>query len=120
MNFHEKALFVKPMWRPPEVDERTGSLCPSRYASIRTREELTLFSVARCIMGSFFSGYRGSAAIFASVSPPKGADQVHLAQSPSIRSEAMGHHKPRRSPLHDRDCSRLAPPFFASRAVSFS
>jgi hypothetical protein len=46
-NFYEKALFVK-------VDLATAlwwmqrlSLCPSRYASIRTFGELTL--VARCI-----------------------------------------------------------------------
>jgi hypothetical protein len=54
-NFYEKALFVK-------VDVATvlwltQPLCPSRYASIRTFGELMLSLVARCIMGSVFSGY---------------------------------------------------------------
>jgi len=40
-NFYEKALFVKPTWRPSVVAERI-SFCPSRYASIRTRGEPTL------------------------------------------------------------------------------
>jgi hypothetical protein len=34
MNFYEKALFVKPTWRPSMVAERK-SFCLSRYASIR-------------------------------------------------------------------------------------
>jgi hypothetical protein len=41
-NFYEKALFVKPTWRLCILAERIG-FCPSRYASIRTLRELTLF-----------------------------------------------------------------------------
>ena len=41
MNFYEKALFVKPTWRPSMVAERK-SFCLSRYASIRTFGEFTL------------------------------------------------------------------------------
>src|SRR5215212_171223 len=40
-NFYEKALFVKPTWRPSMVAERK-SFCLSRYASIRTFGEFTL------------------------------------------------------------------------------
>jgi hypothetical protein len=47
-NFYEKALFVKGRRGGPAV-WLTQLLCPSRYASIRTRGELTLFVVARCI-----------------------------------------------------------------------
>jgi hypothetical protein len=42
-NFYEKALFVKPTWRPSVVAERNGFECPSRYASIRTFSESTLW-----------------------------------------------------------------------------
>ena len=41
-NFHEKAHFVKPTWRPC-MAERSISLYPSRYASIRTVSEFTLW-----------------------------------------------------------------------------
>jgi hypothetical protein len=41
MNFYEKALFVKPTWRPLYMAERK-SFCLSRYASIRTFGEFTL------------------------------------------------------------------------------
>jgi hypothetical protein len=40
-NFYEKALFVKPTWRPHCVVNET-SLCPSRRPSIRTVSEFTL------------------------------------------------------------------------------
>ncbi len=40
-NFYEKALFVKPTWRP--LRGVTRLLCPSRYASIRTLEEPSLW-----------------------------------------------------------------------------
>ena len=79
-NFYEKALFVK-------VDVATTVwltqlLCPSRYASIRTLEELTLFLVARCIMRSVFSG--SSEALQSSERSllVERLDQVRLAQSP--------------------------------------
>jgi hypothetical protein len=51
-NFHEKAPFLKADVAALEiVAERNCFECPSRYASIRTRGELTLFFlVARCIM----------------------------------------------------------------------
>jgi hypothetical protein len=42
-NFYEKALFVKPTWRPNLVAECNCFECPSRYASIRAVSELTLF-----------------------------------------------------------------------------
>jgi hypothetical protein len=38
MDFYEKALFVKPTWRPLCVVDATAR-CPSRYASIRTLGE---------------------------------------------------------------------------------
>jgi hypothetical protein len=36
MNFYEKALFVKPTWRPRCLWCERQPFCPSRYASIRT------------------------------------------------------------------------------------
>jgi hypothetical protein len=36
MNFYEKALFVKPTWRPALCGVNANCLYPSRYASIRT------------------------------------------------------------------------------------
>jgi hypothetical protein len=48
MNFYEKALFVKPTWRPVSWLGATA-VCPSRYASIRTLRELTRSLVARYI-----------------------------------------------------------------------
>jgi hypothetical protein len=70
----------------------------------------TLFGGSVHRMRSVFPGYRGSAAIFASVSPPrKRADQVRMAHSPSTRSEAMGPRKLLRSPL-PRCSDQLHPP----------
>ena len=54
-NFYEKALFVKPTWRPLCGDATT--LCPSRYASIRTLEELSCGSSVHR-MRSVSSGQR--------------------------------------------------------------
>jgi hypothetical protein len=42
-NFYEKALFVKPTWRLLLEAECNGFDCPSRYASIRTLGELSLW-----------------------------------------------------------------------------
>jgi hypothetical protein len=83
VNFYEKALFVK-------VDVATALwlkqlLCPSRYASIRTFRELTFSLVARCIMGSVFSGYQGGAAIFRAAFPEGGPSsqlRSHLTLDP--------------------------------------
>jgi hypothetical protein len=54
-NFYEKALFVKPTWRPRCVVDATA-LYPSRYASIRTLGELTLVGGSVHTMRSVFSG----------------------------------------------------------------
>jgi hypothetical protein len=43
VNFYEKALFVKPTWWRPLRGVNATTLCPSRYASIRTLGELALF-----------------------------------------------------------------------------
>ena len=88
MDFYEKAHFVKAdvavlSWRPSAT-----AFCPSRYASIRTFGEPPS-SMALCTMRSVFSELHRGAAIFRSVSPLERVDQVHMAQSPHIRSEAL-------------------------------
>jgi hypothetical protein len=76
-------------WRPL-CGGRNGSLCPSRYASIRALGELTLV-VARRIMGSVFSGRRRCNLLSGL---PGRVDQVRIAQSPSEIRSAFGHQRP--------------------------
>jgi hypothetical protein len=76
-------------WRPL-CGGRNGSLCPSRYASIRALGELTLV-VARRIMGSVFSGRRRCNLLSGL---PGRVDQVRISQSPSGIRSAFGHQRP--------------------------
>jgi hypothetical protein len=60
-NFYEKALFVKPTWRPLPVVNAT-TLCPSRYASIRTLSgSQSLFGGSVHRMRSVFSSQNSPA-----------------------------------------------------------
>jgi hypothetical protein len=54
MDFYERVLFVKPTWRPRYVVNATA-LCPSRYASMRTVSESSLFGDSVHRMRSIFS-----------------------------------------------------------------
>jgi hypothetical protein len=82
-NFYEKALFVKS--RRGGLSVANATLCPSRYASIRTLGELTLFG------GSVHYEIRPFEleALQSSERPSSWrVGQVHMAQSPHARSEA--------------------------------
>src|SRR5215213_5983869 len=69
---------------------RNGSLCPSRYASIRALGELTLVG-SSAIMGSVFSGRRRCHLLSGL---PGRVDQVRIAQSPSEIRSAFGQQRP--------------------------
>src|SRR5215211_6887678 len=77
----------------PIVAERNGSLYPSRYASIRTSRELTLFGGSVHRMRSVFSVNLGRCDLPSGLSSLR-VDQVRIAQSPYVRSEAIGQKKP--------------------------
>ena len=65
-NFHEKALFVKADLAASVWPSVTGPALRAMLPSALSVSPLSL--VARCIMGSFFSGYQG-AAIFLAIFP---------------------------------------------------
>jgi hypothetical protein len=78
-NFYEKALFVKSRRGGRPVANATA-LCPSRYASIRTLRELTLFGGSVHRMRSDFSARQK--ALQSSERPYWRVGQVRIAQSP--------------------------------------
>ena len=82
-NFHEKAHFVKADVAAVVAAKPNGFLCPSRYASIRTFSEPTLFGGSVHYEIRLDSGYYSGAAIFLPVSlTPRGSTKFAIAQSP--------------------------------------
>jgi hypothetical protein len=96
VNFHEKALFVKADVAAPDRGRAQRlALYPSRYASIRTPGEPALWWLGALCDPSFRATEEALQSSHRSLLLVR-MDQVHMAQSPSTRSEAMGHEKPRR------------------------
>jgi hypothetical protein len=119
-NFHEKALFVKADVAALEiVDEHNGSLRPSRYASIRTLEGLTLFGDPVHHEIRLFGLPRRRCNLRIGLSSEEGGPSSHGAVAfYEIRSDGASEAASLIT-LHDRRCSRLSPPSFAFTVAFF-
>ena len=92
-NFHEKALFVKADVAAPSRSSATTP-CPSRYASIRTLSEPTLFGDSVHYEILLF-GLIEDAAIFGAVSPPRGGRTKFVLRSRlTLDPKRLGTRKP--------------------------